>query len=601
MARALPRCAIGACAGLLIVCATFVGVASVVTAQSSPAVKATGRPKDVPEPSRPTASAGFLEIEEPTRIINDHFARSWKTHKLVPAPRCDDHEFLRRTSIDIIGRVATPSEIDRYFRDPPEARRGLLLARLLYGDQKHEYVQNWATLWTNWLLTRTGPELYRKQMRLWLEDAFSTEVVAADGKVVPKPHMSHREMVQKLLTATGKSNENGAVNFVLAHRGAPFPIGQFTEQGAFDMVPLTSRSVRLFLGYQIQCTQCHDHKSSPEWKQKHFWGVNTFLRQVRVTGEMQANGQNGQMAPPVLTLSDDPSYNVKGLVTYEKLPKGVFFMSDAVSIDGRRLPGGGNRTRRDHLAEFFVEHKNFNAAYVSRVWGQLFGRGLHASAACDDFGTDNDLVHPELLIALAEAFSRSAAQDPRKLIQWICASDVYNLKPIANDTNDGRNRDTFDAAPFLSKMPLKMMTPEQLLESLIAATQPRQPEELRRRWLASLVRNFGDDEGNETTYTGTILQALMMMNGPDLDEAIRRSQTLQEARKIAATDKTGKKTMDYIFLATLNRPATGKEYEQLRPLLPLRGGNRDKDLTEAGPLIDLFWALLNSGEFILNH
>jgi hypothetical protein len=596
MAGALPRRAVCACAGLLILCAAFLGISAIVTAQ--PAVKTTGRVKDAPESSRPASSPGFLEIEEPTRIINDNFTRSWKAQKLVPAARCDDHEFLRRACIDIIGRVATPAEIGRYFADPPEARRGLLLARLLYGEQKHEYARNWAALWTNWLLTRTGPDLNRKQMRLWLEDAFSTEVISPDGKLVPKPHMSHREMVQKLITATGKSNDNGAVNFVLAHRGAPFPAGQFAEQGAFDMVPLTSRSVRLFLGYQIQCTQCHDHKSSPEWKQRHYWGVNTFLRQVRVDGVAPANGQ---MAPPVLTLSDDPAYNVKGLVTYEKLPKAVFLVSDAVSVDGRRIPAGTNKTRREHLAGFFIEHKNFNAAYVSRVWGQLFGRGLHASKECDDFGSHNDLVHPELLSALADAFAKTAAHDPRKLIQWVCASDVYNLKPVANATNDGRNPEAGDPAPFLSRMPTKMMSPEQLLESLIAATQPRQPEELRRRWLTALVRNFGDDEGNETTYTGTILQALMMMNGPDLDEAIRRSQTLQEARMIAADDKTGKKTMDYIFLATLNRPATGKEFEQLRPLLPLRAGNRDRDLAEAGPLIDLFWALLNSGEFALNH
>jgi hypothetical protein len=216
-------------------------------------------------------------------------------------------------------------------------------------------------------------------------------------------------------------------------------------------------------------------------------------------------------------------------------------------------------------------------------------------------GDTNDLVHPELIDVLADAFARTGAHDPRKLIQWICASDVYNLKPVANATNDGKNRDKLDPEPFFSRMPLKMMTPEQLLESLITATQPREPDGLRQRWLAKLVRNFGDDEGNEAVYTGTILQALLMMNGPELDEAIARSVTLQEARKIALNDATGKKTMDFLFLTTLNRPATPKEFQQFRPLLALRGPMAEKDRAEGGPLIDAFWALLNSGPFTFNH
>ncbi|OAI49372.1 hypothetical protein AYO44_06475 [Planctomycetaceae bacterium SCGC AG-212-F19] len=581
------------------VCALFVGVPVVAWAQG-PRVATTpvGKSKDAEPPARASESTGFLEIEEPTRLINQHFVKTWKSQGLIPAERCDDYEFIRRATIDIVGRVATVAEIERYLKDPPEARRGLLLARLLYGEHKYLYARNWANLWTTWLMTRTGPPLARRQMQLWLEDAFSTETVSPEGKPVPKPHMSHKEMVEKLVTATGKANDNGAVNFILAHRGAAHPAGQFAELGAFDAVPITARSVRLFLGYQIQCTQCHDHKTSAHWKQKHFWGVNAFYRQIRVEGIAQANMQ---MPAAVMTLGDDPTYNSKGLISYEKLPKGTFFVTDAVSVDGLRIPVGSKQTRREHLAEYFVKHKNFNQAYVNRVWGQLFGRGLNVSPACDDMGDTNDLVHPELIDSLADAFVKTGAHDPRKLIQWICASDVYNLKPVANATNDGKNRDKFDPEPFISRMPLKMMTPEQLLESLITATQPREPEGLRQRWLAKLVRNFGDDEGNEAVYTGTILQALLMMNGPELEEAIARSVTLQEARKIAVNDTTGKKTMDYLFLTTLNRPATPKEFQQFRPLLALRGPMAEKDRAEGGPLIDAFWALLNSGAFMLNH
>ena len=75
------------------------------------------------------------------------------------------------------------------------------------------------------------------------------------------------EVVRELVSSTGSNKENGAVNYVLAHL-------------EFDAVPLTSRTTRLFLGQQIQCTQCHDHPSN-DWKQVDFWGINAFFKGMR--------------------------------------------------------------------------------------------------------------------------------------------------------------------------------------------------------------------------------------------------------------------------------------------------------------------------------
>ena len=65
------------------------------------------------------------------------------------------------------------------------------------------------------------------------------------------------------------------------------------KSGQFDMVPVTSRTIRLFLGYQIQCTQCHDHPFNAEWKQKNFWGVNAFFRQTERVGAPANMAQEG--------------------------------------------------------------------------------------------------------------------------------------------------------------------------------------------------------------------------------------------------------------------------------------------------------------------
>ena len=85
-------------------------------------------------------------------------------------------------------------------------------------------------------------------------------------------------MVEELLTATGKTNENGAVNFILAppRRADPGRQGG-PRKATFDAVPITSRVTRLFLGLQTQCTQCHDHPFNPEWKQDGLLGRERLL------------------------------------------------------------------------------------------------------------------------------------------------------------------------------------------------------------------------------------------------------------------------------------------------------------------------------------
>src|SRR5262249_12737805 len=143
-------------------------------------------------------------------------------------------------------------------------------------------------IWTTWLMTRSGNKLYHEQMQVWLEEQFA--------KNAP-----WNKFVSELLTAEGENDENGAVNFILSHLGEPTPQPKVPEEGAFNYVPITSRTTRLFLGLQTQCTQCHDHPFNPQWKQKHFWGVNAFYRQVvREGNPMMRNNQRG-MQPPKLS------------------------------------------------------------------------------------------------------------------------------------------------------------------------------------------------------------------------------------------------------------------------------------------------------------
>src|SRR4029078_10933431 len=88
-------------------------------------------------------------------------------------------------------------------------------------------------------------------------------------------------------------------------------------------------------------------------------------------------------------------------------------------------------TRRQCLSEYTVPHDNFAIAYVNRMWGHLFGRGLNKEPTVDDFSMNNEVVHPELLDYLAEQFKKYKYA-PKRFLEWICNSDVYQLGHVAN-------------------------------------------------------------------------------------------------------------------------------------------------------------------------
>ncbi|MFO0841386.1 MAG: DUF1553 domain-containing protein [Gemmataceae bacterium] len=525
------------------------------------------------------------DVAEMAKVINEKLEAGWKANKLTPSHYVDDYDFLRRASLDIIGRVARPDEIARYMKYPPDQRRSRLIEDLL----KHEdYARHWANLWGNWLLTRAGDfgrGKYHDQMTVWLEDQFAQN----------KPY---HEWVGKLMTASGSNAKNGAVNFFLAHLGEPVPAEKRQEQGDYEMVPLTSRITRVFLGTQVQCAQCHAHPFFASLKQESFWGVNAFLRQIRQRGMVMTNNQ--RMALPDITLTDDVSVNPDANVLFEmRNGKMRYWHAEFLPPPGkeRGVKLGPKKTgleRREELARHLVDHEMFTKAIVNRMWGLFFGRGF--ANPIDDFNDNNQPSNPELLTALADRF-KHYNYDLKKLIRWMTHSNAYHLSHVANKTNDKVEHE----AQF-SRMVMKALSPEQLFESLMTATQadkgmtPEAKRTQRNEWLGQLITNFGDDEGNEVTFNGTIVQALLMMNGKNINDAIASPKgTVATAM---ATKGTGVAVVRDLYLAALNRPPRKAELADVLRKIQLRPGFRDSAKAQYE---DLFWALLNSNEFIINH
>ncbi len=522
-----------------------------------------------------------VKTPEQSKFINEYFAKTWKANSLRPSDKASEFEICRRLFLDLLGRIPKPDEVRSFVNSG--SNRQALVHKLLYDKvYSEEFCNHMADVWKVWLLTRTGNATYHEQMKLWLEEQFAKNA-------------SYKEMVKELVTAKGKTNDNGAVNFVLAHLGESTPRDKVKEEGNFEMVPITSRTTRLFLGLQTQCVQCHDHPFNPEWKQQAFWGVNAFFRQVSRVGNPITRQPNRMEQASVLELSDESSVNRDGVVYYERR-NGMILPTPLTFLDGRRADGTASPSRREQLAGMIVTHENFPKAIINRYWGVLIGRGLNEQATVDDFGEHNKVVHPELLDQLGKDFAY-ANYDLRAMLTWICCSDIYGLSSKANDKNNKPETDI-----FFSRMLLKTMSPEQMFESLWVATRgsttlnlDKDKEKRKNDWTRRLVTNFGDDEGNEVTFNGTVVQALLMINGKEINEEIK-SAGGTIAQSMTKNKGNYNPVISDIFMTALSRPATDNEKARVNKIANKYGGKFDQSFFG-----DVMWALLNSNEFILNH
>ena len=153
------------------------------------------------------------------------------------------------------------------------------------------------------------------------------------------------------------------------------------------------------------------------------------------------------------------------------------------------------------------------------MWAHFLGRGFVNPV--DDFGPHNPPSHPELLAKLAEEFKQSG-YDVKKLCRWIMASRAYQLS-----SGRRRPRGAIKTTGLFSQMQLKPMSPEQLFDSLLTATMAHRAgsgddgNRKRDAWMQQFLFAFANDEAEESTsFQGTIPQALMMMNGELMQQAL---------------------------------------------------------------------------------
>ncbi len=523
-------------------------------------ITTSGQAADDPTPAPKPGTSTGAKLD----YLDSMLKESWTQNSIKPSPKSTDEEFLRRAYLDVLGRIPNIREAGDFLRGKDAGKRAKLVEYLLASP---DYPKNFATQWKVILLGRKAQprEVDADALTAWLRRQFGA-------------NRPWNELAHDLLTAKGSNKEFGQVNYTLAHM----------PDGA---VNLTSVTTRVFLGQQIQCTQCHDHPSN-DWKQADFWGINAFYQGLKKMDVRTADAAGTEIYDHT-DLSDVPTDKFS---KYERRDArlGIAFPT---FLDGRKISQNKDVERRGALAGMITEPKNenFSKAFVNRIWGHFFGRGFVNPV--DDFGTHNPASHPELLARMADDF-RDSGYDIKSLIRWIMNSDAYQLTSAA--TKDNHKDET-----LFSHMNMKPMTPEQLFDSLIVATAAHKAggedtTKNRDQWLKQFVFAFANDEGEEgSSFQGTIPQALMMMNGELMEKAVggRSGSFLADLLEQAQLQSKGSSegfVVNRLYLAALSRAPSSTELNAAK-----------KYLTNYPDTIcvmeDMFWALLNSNEFVLNR
>ncbi|MGE0759747.1 MAG: DUF1553 domain-containing protein [Pirellulaceae bacterium] len=281
-------------------------------------------------------------------------------------------------------------------------------------------------------------------------------------------------------------------------------------------------------------------------------------------------------------------------------------------IDGTEIPTSGylkEVNRRDELGKLILNSPYLDQCVANRYWGHFLGYGF--TKPVDDMGPHNPASHPQLLEYLGQEV-RKNSYNLKELIRWITLSEAYSLSSRVVAGNK-RDDPLLGETPRFSHFYLRQMRAEELYHSLLTASRAEaargtyeEQERMKQQWLSQFVTAFGNDEGEEaTTFNGTIPQALMMFNGELIQRAIDTSRGAFLWELASDTKLRPQQKFDQLFLAALARRATRDELKAAETLLAGHAAHPELkgDLARASlaALQDMWWAVLNSNEFIINH
>ena len=471
---------------------------------------------------------------------------------IAPSELCSDAEFLRRLAIDLVGKLPEPDEITAFESDKDPQKRAKIVDRLV---NRPEFQDIWIMRFAEMLQIRTANGTSPKGIGRY-HDWLRSRVQAG---------ASIDQVIREVLTATGGTFEKPAANYY---------------QTETTPATLAENVAQVFCGMRIQCAQCHNHPFD-RWTMDDYYGFTAFFAQV---GYKQAadpreitifNRGEGEIEHPLGNKAVTPRYL------------------------GDKDLSPGNTDRRELLATWLTSRDN---PFLSRnlanvIWSHFLGKGIVEPV--DDVRISNPPSNPELLDALGAKLANYRF-DVRKLAIDICNSRTYQLSGVKNQSNK------LDSSNFASAA-VRRVRAEVLLDCISQVTLantkfPGRPDGSRAvelldgRSTNHFLTTFGRSTREtpcacEVKLEPTLSQALHLLNGENTTGKINQGGRVKKALQAG---KKPRAVADELYIACLARRPSAGESAKIDEML-----SKSKNIPE--DLEDLFWALLNSREFIFNH
>jgi hypothetical protein len=486
------------------------------------------------------------------RLMDD----AWKKGNVTPARPADDAEWLRRVYLDLAGRIPSVTEARTFLAERRSDKRQRLVESLL---AEPRYPTWFASVWRALLLPEVDTNL---QLRIqgpgferWLREWLASE-------------RGYDAMVRELLTAANEPARGRLIG------GSPLGVFYVAKENKPEEVAATAS--RLFLGINLGCAQCHNHPFAA-WKKDQFWSFAAFFSDLQPRRQDDGRVRGRQR----------PGRGELVIPGTEKVVKARY-------LDGKQPDFTAGSSVRQVLADWMTATDNpyFARAAVNRLWAHFFGQGL-AEPLDEMAGTESVPSQPAVLDELARGFAQKK-YDLRWLIRAVTATRAYGL-------SSARSHPSQDDPRQFARLAVRGLSGEQLFDSLAQATGYRDQAAAGRRAFfgtgnarIEFLTKFAATSDRTTEAQTSILQALTLMNGRVMTAVtnVQRSETLQAVVDAPFMDVPAK--IETLYLATLSRKPTAKEATRLK-------GYVDRANRPDEALADVFWALLNSAEFVLNH
>ena len=502
----------------------------------------------IPRPGAPAefpSGTGFNVIDE---LVDANLRRM----NLRPSDVADDATYLRRSYLDVIGRLPTAAEARRFLDDRAPGKRARLIDTLL---ELPEYADLWALKWADLLRV--------DRLALAPQEAHAYFTWIRDAVAANKPLDTFG---RELLVAEGPLNEQ--------------PAGYFYKVGKKSGEIAASTS-QVFLGIRITCAECHQHPYD-RWTQRDYHGMRAFFEQLKYkkVGAGEALFTDGSPVINHPRTKEVVHPYALGTVMPEQAPPG---------------------DRRRALADWLTAPENpwFARNLANRLWAHFLGRGLVEPV--DDVRATNPPSNPELLDALTRQLI-DYRFDAKALIRLITASRTYQLSSRPNDTN-AADEQNFSRALF-RRLPAEVLmdavsdvtgVPEKFSGVALGARAVQLWDSQQQHYFLKL---FGRPMRAtacecERSTGASISQALHLMNSPALQAKLAHEGGTMA--RLAASLAEDAPLIEELYLSCYSRLPTEEEKATALEHLSANKAARRRAVE------DLAWSMLNSLEFVFNH